>query len=548
MTDLDIEPTPAEWLGPERAANNLSRYTSTLRYRGWLIVVTVILALIAAGVYVKTASPVYKAQSSLLVSPIPTGSSIPSNIPGLIYASADPTRDVLTASTLASSIDVAREVKASLKLPQSAQSILSHVSVTPLSNTNVVTVTASWGTAAGAQRLADAFVNDALAVRTGRFRAAVGEEIAGLQTQGAAGGVTTSSSGTTLTVPREIAELKGLAAGPLPDMSVNALADKPTGRSSPRTTLSLAAALVVGLVIGILAVIALEEFDTRLRREGQLKRIFRLPILARIPKEGGSRFARMRSSSKPRTPQSLSFAALESFRVLRAMVLASREPGSPPPRTLLVASAASGEGKTTTALNLASSMGASGAQVILIEGDLRLPAIGKALGLTSRYDVTSVVTGQATLDEALVSSKRIPGVRFLLAEGSRRDGRFSSDALFLPSATQMLADAARLADYVVIDSPPLLGVIDALELARAADEVLIVAQLGRTDIRQLYALGALFAEAHIEPVGVSLIGAALPGGHTVYHYGVPRSGGDRRLVVEVDGNGVDPVPAAERRR
>ena len=57
--------------------------------------------------------------------------------------------------------------------------------------------------------------------------------------------------------------------------------------------------------------------------------------------------------------------------------------------------------------------------------------------------------------------------------------------------------AAQLADYVVVDSPPLLGVIDALEFARVADKVLIVAQLGRTDMRQLHALGTLLAEAHM---------------------------------------------------
>ena len=68
--------------------------------------------------------------------------------------------------------------------------------------------------------------------------------------------------------------------------------------------------------------------------------------------------------------------------------------------------------------------------------------------------------------------------------------------------------------------------IDALQLAREADLVLIVAQLGRTDLRRLAALGSLLAEAHIDPAGIALIGAALPGGTEVYGYQAPPGGID----------------------
>jgi len=230
--------------------------------------------------------------------------------------------------------------------------------------------------------------------------------------------------------------------------------------------------------------------------------------------------------SEPRTPDSLTFPTLEAFRTLRAMALASRSPGQPVPRSLLVTSAAPGEGKTTSALNLASSLVASGSSVILIEGDLRKPSIGQAVGLTARYDVTSVVTGEASLENSLVTSERYPGLQFLLAEGIRSTGT-SGDALFLPTATKMVRDAKELADFVIVDSPPLLAVIDALELAREADSVLIVAHLGHTDLRRLSALGSLLAEAHIDPAGIALIGAPAPGGTEVYGYHKPPRGGSR---------------------
>jgi hypothetical protein len=126
----------------------------------------------------------------------------------------------------------------------------------------------------------------------------------------------------------------------------------------------------------------------------------------------------------------------------------------------------------------------------------------------------------------LVTSERYPGLQFLLAEGIRSKGT-SGDALFLPTATKMVRDAKEVADFVIVDSPPLLAVIDALELAREVDSVLIVAHLGHTDLRRLSALGSLLAEAHIDPAGIALIGAAAPGGTEVYGYHQPPRGGGR---------------------
>ena len=514
--------TGPSWLGPDSEQSDFRRHLVTLRHRGWLIVATVVLALIVAGVYVETATPVYQASSSLLVTAVPSGGSIPTNLPGLLYQSADPTRDIQTAATVVDSMTTARAVQRALRLPQSPATILNKISVQPVSDSNVLAVTAQADSAAGAARLANSFAHQTIAVRTAQFRAAVDQQIAGVKAQIAASPRTsttpTASGGTSPT--QQLTELQTLRGAPLPDMSISALATPPTGRISPRATLSAAAALIVGLVLGILGVLALEAFDLTLRREDQLKSLFRLPILARVPRENEGRSWGLRATPEPRPPDSLSFPTLEAFRTLRAMALASRSPGDPVPRSLLVTSAAPSEGKTTTALNLAASLAGSGSSVILIEGDLRKPAIGSTLGLAAPYDVTSVVTGEVPLERALVTSERHPGIQFLLAEGIGSKGT-SGDALFLPTATAMLRDARELADFVIVDSPPLLAVIDALELAREADSVLIVAQLGRTDLRRLSALGSLLAEAHITPAGIALIGAAAPGGTEVYGYQEP---------------------------
>lgn len=526
MANVHASGGPAQsWLGSDSEESDLRRLLSTLRHRGWLILVTVVLALVVAVAYVKTATPVYQAQANLLVSAVPSGGSIPTNISGLIYQSSDPTRDLQTAAQVITSRQVAAQAAQLLRNHQSPGDILAHISVQPVSDSNVLAVTASASSANAAAALANAFSRATIAVRTAQFRVSVDQQISGLRAQIAASPSTAgTSSGGTTSLNQQLAELESLRSGLLPDMSISALATPPTGRTSPRVTFSLAAGLIVGLVLGVLAILALEAFDLTLRREDQLKSIFRLPVLARIPRDGEKRSIwRLPRTSPPRTPDSLAFATLESFRTLRAMVLASRNPGQPTPRTLLVTSAAPSEGKTTTTLNLAASLASSGSSVVVIEGDLRRPAIGSTLKLLSAYGVASVITGDVPLAQALVSTKRFPGVRFLLAEGMRSQG-VSGDALFLPTASQMIKDARALADYVIVDSPPLLAVIDALELARDADAVLLVAQLGRTDLRRLAALGALLAEAHIQPAGIALIGAVLPGGADVYGYTAPRRG------------------------
>ena len=507
-------PFVSAWLRPESEETDLRRYASTLRERKKLIIGAILIALIAAAAYVKTATPVYTAQAQLLVTPLAGTSADTLGGLGLISASADPTQDVETGASVVPSIKAAQLTKQHLGLPDSPQQILSRVSVQIISESFILAVTATASNASAAAALANAFATAAISVRTTQFQTMLDQKISSLKVQIAG----QKASPTVTAAQQQIAALDAYRGTALPDMTLSQTASPPPGRTSPRDTLSLVAALMAGLVVGILGAFGLEAFDSTLRREDQLTRLFRLPVLARIPIERGRRWLPHR-----RMPPGLSPAATEAYRMLRVMILASTSRTGGRVRSIFVTSSSPGEGKSTLALNLATSLAASGASTILIEADMRKPTIGETAGVSARHGLAEVLTGRVDLQSALVKSPTHPDeLQFLLGRSTSQRGAPSGDLLFLPTVSELFTNAEKLAEHIVIDSPPLLAVIDALDLACDADAVLLVARLGETNTKRLAALGELLDRALVQPVGIALVGGETPGGTTDYHYVPPR--------------------------
>jgi capsular exopolysaccharide synthesis family protein len=524
MTSLDPTSANGAWLKPAIEETSLQRYIRTLRERKWLILATVVACTLAAVVYVATADKVYRAEADLLVTPVPGGDSTLTGL-GLIHDSSDPTRDVSTAARLVTTNGVARRVKTQLNDPRTPANIVKAVDVAPVAESNIVAITAEGPTPTAAQRLANGFATQAVTERTDQFHRQIDDAISNIQQRlnrsPESGAVAASPDSLTAQQSR----LQTLRDRPDPTMRVEALADAPTSPVSPRPKLAIAAAIVAGLVLGIGGAFALTVLDPRLRREDQLRSLYGLPILARIPQDAKSH------GKGARAPEHLAPPTIEAYRTLRATLSASRG-RSDGARSILVTSPSPGEGKTTTAINLASSLALAGNTVILIEVDLRRPAVGKALGVGNPglgHGTGSVLLETTELRDALVTTPAYGNyLQLLLADTSGGATSWMADRLFLPAAQQLVEDAKELADYVIIDSPPLSEVIDALQLAQRADDVLVVVRLGKSHLAKLANLSEILARHGIRPVGFAVVGAETPGGDSYYYLPQRPKGSERK--------------------
>ena len=368
------------------------------------------------------------------------------------------------------------------------------VSAEPVANSNIVAIVAKAGAPEEARDVANAFAEATVAERTAELHAYIDRILPGLEQQ--------IEDSPTPELEQQLAQLKTLRESEDPTIQVQTLATLPTGPATPRKKLSIAVGLLAGVILGVAAAFAIQILDPRLRREEQLRRLYRLPILARIPRES------RRATGDPLNPLALSPPAAEAYRTLRGTLAASSRGSRRDSTAILVTGSSPSEGKTTTAINLAASLAAAGNSVILIEADLRRPAIGRALKVVPTRGVVGVLIESVEFEDALVTSQSLgPRLRLLLAE---YEGGSVTELFGLASAARLIEEARRVADYVIVDSPPLTDVIDALPLASYVDHVLIVTRIGHTRLPNLARLGELLSEVQVKPVGFVVVGTSRP--------------------------------------
>ncbi|MGA9874548.1 MAG: AAA family ATPase [Solirubrobacteraceae bacterium] len=492
----------SDWLTPQGPREGFSHYVEVVRGNLRLIIACVLVATIAAAAYAKLAPRSWTAESHLLITPVNGETSLIGL--GLLTNSGSPTGDISTAASFVTTPEVGALVAARVN-GISASAALGAVSAVPVAQSNVIAIVAKASSAARAQALANAFALETVQSQTTTLHRQLEKIIAVLKTQvetlPAAQRTGQGSLG------ERLASLQALRAAPDPTISVEALAPLPTAPSSPKTKLSIVAGIIVGLVIGLGAAFAREGLDPRVRREERLRAIFRLPVLARIPREG-SRF----SHGTPLRPRDLSPAAQEAYRMLR--VALGVRGSSSVSRSVMVTGSMHSEGKSTTALNLAVTIAAAGRRVILIEADLQRPSLSAALGVHAPQGMAEVLMGDVSLDDALVTLEETgDNLRVLLVE---RSYSFMSDGL-LTAADRLIEPAKELADYVIFDTPPVTDVSDILPLSQHVDDVLIVSRLGHSRVDRLVNLGELLSRQGVRPTGLVIVDDDLNQGSGYYY-------------------------------
>jgi capsular exopolysaccharide synthesis family protein len=256
---------------------------------------------------------------------------------------------------------------------------------------------------------------------------------------------------------------------------------------SPKSTLIIPLGVVIGLVVGLGLAFFIEYLDTSVKTIDEVERVFQAPVLGVIPQNVGSLMDEGVDSSHA-----------EAYRVLRTNILFSRKGENL--NTLVAVSAGMGEGKSTTVLNLATVFAQAGQRTLVVDSDLRRPTLHKLLHLSNNKGLVNYLLKQNTLEQ-VIQTTPVQGLDFL-ASGKLPSGNMN----ILGSAVMkaLINDLKQRYDFILFDSPPIMGLSDASVLASEVDLAVQIIQY-----RRYPQLMNIRAKQMVEKVGGNLVGIVL---------------------------------------
>jgi succinoglycan biosynthesis transport protein ExoP len=291
---------------------------------------------------------------------------------------------------------------------------------------------------------------------------------------------------------------------------VLAKAEVPTAPISPKPVRNVAIAVALGLAVGVGLAFVREHLDDTISAPEQLEHATRgLPVLAQISRVAGSHQSGAPSVLTLDEPSSPAAEGYRSLRTAIEFLALERTVGS-----IQFTSAQTNEGKTTVIANLAVALGRSGRIVTIVCCDLRRPRIHELFGLRNDVGFTSLLLGEASVSGALQS---VPDEGNLAVLSAGPPPPNPSELLSSPHVPDVLYSVAQWSDFVLIDTPAVLPVSDALIMSRMVDATVLVAS-ARVSSRR----AVVRAEAELRQVGAPLVGSVLndaPGlGQEAYAY------------------------------
>jgi len=331
------------------------------------------------------------------------------------------------------------------------------------------------------------------------------------------------------TLQRKLKEA-GISAGlASANIGIVDVAQVPSEPVEPRVPVVLGLGLGSGLALGMAGAVVLEAMDNTIRSAEEVEALCGVPVLATIPKMRrnvrASFFFPHVVEDKPEhnviaATEPYSKAA-ECYRTLRSSLLLGAQGSA---RVLLVTSALPSEGKTLTAINCAAVLAQQGSKVLLVDADLRRSSLHRKLALAREPGLGDVLEGRCGADEPIVEAKEIPRLSVMSAG---QVVTYPAEALASSAMTKAMDRWQKNFDYVVIDTPPVGMVTDAVVLGARADAVLLIAMASETTRQALTRTRDRLLRAHARIAGVVVNGVDPKYESSYYHaYGRNHSGED----------------------
>jgi polysaccharide biosynthesis transport protein len=521
-------------VSPEPAPSGsveLRDYLAVFRRQLVLIIAITLLGGAAAAAYTFRRTPVYESTASVLVRAITTNAFDPGQ-------RVDQQLNMFNQRQLAMSEPVAAVAAKALQTTATPAQLLEHVKVDVPANSQILRIKYQDTVPLTAQKGADAFAEAYLASREADARAqattsqkSLQRDIARFQKQASAAdkviGNPTSDSSTRQAAQAKLnqannrldqllTQLSGFQSLDFTPGTVIAAADLPATPASPNNRLDIGIGLLVGLFLGVVLAFVRDRTDDRLRgREDLAERLDR-PVLATIPplskrvREEGKLRWRRRSRNSLVTLEQPNSPAAESYRTLRTRM--ARLASQLDITSVMVVSAGVGEGKSTTAANLAVVLAETGKDVLLVSADLRRPRVHQFFGLQNKSGLSNLLTDGTPPDKRkgpVADGKQMASELWSVAPNlwvilSGQLPPHPSALMDSDSMRQFLKEQRDLFDFIILDCPPALVVADSLALAPMVDAVLVVADAKESDRDLVTRL-----REELEQVGGKIVGAVL---------------------------------------
>jgi capsular exopolysaccharide synthesis family protein len=478
---------------------NLRTYLQLLRRRYYWVVAAVVLFGAAAGGYSVVQPKQYTASAQLLVQP--TTANLPGNGTQQVIS---PT-DVLTELQLLTTAPVKEKVRLDLGSEP-------NVTASQVGQTNVISVAATSKSPRFAARTANAYANDFVAYQqtasTANLTAAEQQletQLASISAQLAPLQQNPSTNATQIaaltsqqaTLDEELTALRVSGAASTGGVSVVTPARVPSSPSSPHPIRDGILAALIGLLVGVGIAFLAEHLDDAVYSKEEAGRLARdAPVLGMIPRI--STWKR-RGDAVLATTESRNSSVAEAYRSARTSLQFAGHDGNM--KTILVTSPSAGEGKTSTIANLGVVLAQADQRVVIVSCDLRRPRLGQFYNRSESPGFTSVLLGRASLGDAL---QTVEGVGNLVFLGSGDVPPNPTELLASGGTREIFTKLRQAFDVVLLDSPPLLPVTDAVILARMADATLLVIAAGETKRSHVEEAAEILAQADTPRVGVIL--------------------------------------------